>query len=490
MSDEISLEDRGLDLILGGGLRRVRRSGDKSGTVLLIRGPAGSGKTLVGFHAALALARGSRAPIAYACIELLPTELDAQIRSQRPDLADRVVIHHREARAEGPTHAGMVIVEARILDLSEGPDALGEGVARIREALAKIGPAPGVFVIDSLIDGYGVGSSASREFADAVCKLAAHWGVALVLLEECAPGTTSPWVYAADTVLELGVTTDDVDASRPAPFERRMTVLKHRFGPSDAGPHRFLLDPGAPPQVLPRPSAWLESWTAALAAGIPITLRRHEAGVMLSSGSKSIPAKFPGRPIVAVFGSIARRVFEVARGLEPISEGGVDLNVSFTLPLGERSRARLPDGERLVGLAHPYLSPHRMLRALLEEVDSVGTPRRVLIADLRAVRSFWNPDGLRRAIGVFCQLMRRLGVPVILVESTASRKTLTGTANGAIEFTQAGLDVPGIVDFADLSIEVVTDGNVPLRELAIITDLRDGATQRINLIPPPDVTAR
>jgi KaiC/GvpD/RAD55 family RecA-like ATPase len=476
--DLSSLDDRGLDLVLGGGLRWVRRVGDHAGAVLLIRGPAGSGKTLVGFNAALAIAKATAQPIAYACVELFPTELEAQIRSQRPDRTD-VQVRYPGAEAKGPVADGDLVVEARVLDLREGPDALGEELARLWDALVAIGHQPGVLVIDSLIDGYGIGSSVGREFADAVCRLAGHWGIALILLEECAPATTSPWVYAADTVLELGVLNEDVDASRAAPFERRLTVLKHRYGPSDAGPHRFLLEPGRAVQVLPRPSAWLESWTARLSAGVP-EARDHDGENRLEwQPESSARQKFPRALVVAVFGSVPQRVFKIAG--EQKRQDGSDsptLTVNFTRPLVDRPSASGPRADRVIGVAHPYLSAHRLVRIVLDEVSAIGDVRRVVLADLRALRSFWNADGLRRAVGVLCLLMRRKGVPVILIESTAGTMSVTGTPNGTQEFPEPGLDAPLSVDFADVAIEVRPRlaGIAPGAEYVTVVDLRTGAT--------------
>ena len=57
--------DLGLDVLLGGGWRLIKRFEDKESATVIVRGGSGAGKTLVGIQAAIALAsaslkRGSR----------------------------------------------------------------------------------------------------------------------------------------------------------------------------------------------------------------------------------------------------------------------------------------------------------------------------------------------------------------------------------------------------------------------------------------------
>ncbi len=481
MSEVVSLDDRGLDLVLGGGLRRVRRVDDKHATVLLVRGPAGSGKTFIGFHAALALQKRFGGPIAYACVELLPTEFEAQVRAWRTDL-NHLNIHHRESRGEVPPDAE-VVVEASLVDLTDGPEALGAEVERFVERLTNAGVAPGVLVIDSLIEGYRIGSSAPREFVDSVCKLATKWGLALVLLEECASGTTSPWVFAVDTVLELGLATEDGDTSRASPLERRLTVLKHRFGPSDAGPHGFTLEPGAPLRVFPRPSAWLEPWTATLpeGVGVPREPSRNDGDRKLLIPSSNQGEKWVGL-VVAVFGHVPDKL--ISLGLKIPRQDHVDktaLLVSFTLPLGER----FSDGDSArLGVAHPYLSAHRFLRVVLDELNGHPDVRRIVLTDLRAIRSYWNAAGLQRAVGVLCQLARRMGMPVVLIHSTPNRMERKDTApHGFLVSEAPGQEVAWAADFADLAVElfVGVDESIPMGR---VTDLQTGRVGDITFPSP------
>lgn len=472
MSAGVSLQDRGLDLVLGGGLRRVRRTVTHDATVLLVRGAAGTGKTLVGFHAACALAEAYEGSIAYACIELLPTELEAQIQAWRSDLPG-VRVRHPGSGPRSEIPASEIVVEASLFDVEEDPMTLGDRIERFVDRLRREGHPPGVLVIDSLIDGYGIGSSAAREFVDAVCKLAAQWGIGLVLLEECAPGSLSPWVFAVDTVIELGLASDGGSAS----LDRRMTVLKHRFGPSDAGPHRFTLAPGVPLQVYPRPGAWLEPWTAQLDVGVAEDPLRDRGERKIRVPTVSKGDAWVGQ-VVAVLGAMPKAVFEVALGLrrqDESREGDVCLRVSFSQPID----ARIVDGVTTVlGVAHPDLTGHRLVRTVLDELRRLTTVRRLVLSDLRVLRSLGDEDDLRRAVGVLCLLARRMGVAVVLIKSTPSSNAVSWVPGyPAISVPAPGVGVAQCVDFADLAVEAFSEGG--LYPKIRVANLHSGRTDEV-----------
>ncbi len=476
MSAVVSLQDRGLDLVLGGGLRRVRRTVTHDATVLLVRGAAGTGKTLVGFHAACALAEAYQGSIAYACIELLPTELEAQIQAWRSDLPG-VRVRHPGSGPRGEVPASEIVVEASLFDVEEDPMTLGDRIERFVDRLRREGHPPGVLVIDSLIDGYGIGSSASREFVDAVCKLAARWGIGLVLLEECAPGSLSPWVFAVDTVIELGLASEDGPVSRSSSLARYLTVLKHRFGPSDAGPHRFTLTPGVPLRVYPRPGAWLEPWTSRLDAGVAEDLQRDRGERKIRVPTVSQEDAWVGQ-VVAVYGAMPKAVFEVGLGLrrqDEVRKRDTCLRVSFSQPLD----ARVVDRKTTVlGVAHPDLTGHRLVRAVLDEVQRLASVRRLVLSDLRVLRSLGNEDELRRAVGVLCLLARRMGIAVVLIESTPSSNAVSWVPGyPPVSFPAPGVGVAQCVDFADLAVEAFTEGG-PFPK-SRVTNLHSGRTDEV-----------
>lgn len=479
MTECISLGDRGLDLVLGGGLRLVRRVGDKCGLVALIRGPAGAGKTLFGLHAALAVAAHMKRSVAYACVELLPTELEAQLRSQRADHADVVVAHGENPSPPQVDPARRI--DARLLDLSHGVASFGPELERFWDSLTSSALAPSVLVVDSLSEGYGLGAAAPREFVDAVCKLAAHWGVALILLEESATDAASPWVFAADTVLELSALTDDVESIRASPFERRVVVAKHRFGPSDVGPHRFSLRPGEPVRVYPRPSAWLEPWAESVDVGLkPRDLGEMGLGVRALLPKEHPRAQeFPDAAVVTLFGPDQGTLRERARVL--LSQPGEPLKLLEVNLQGRVQEHAVWSGAKgTMTLASPYVSAHRLLRLLLDGATAQPSTECVVVRDLRSLRDFWDRAGVRRTLSVFCQLMRRRGVAVIMVETTPSAMSMVASAGGLVEYAEPGIEPPSSVDWADVSLEVRRDAS-KRRWTTVLCDHRDG----VSVADPP-----
>ncbi|MBP8809140.1 MAG: ATP-binding protein [Kofleriaceae bacterium] len=242
--------DLGLDVLLGGGWRLVKRLGDAESTTVVVRGGSGAGKTLLGIHVALELARALGGDVVVGCVEILPTEYIAQLQSARPSLpAERIALLPKAAStADGPrVYVGLM------LDLDPEQPDLNASLATLREATATAGGKPVVFLVDSLIEGYGIGSSAPRIAVDDCMKFAAKHGVGLVLCEEIVSDAPSPWVFAADTVLQVGVESRERG--------RWIEVKKHRFGPSATGRHELELVGHEPhPVAFPEVAAWRLPW--------------------------------------------------------------------------------------------------------------------------------------------------------------------------------------------------------------------------------------
>lgn len=475
MTQEIlSLGDRGLDLVLSGGLRWVRRVAEVAGASILVRGPAGSGKTLVGVTLARALARQLQGPVAYGCVELLPTELEAQVRSLFP-ASDGPVVRYSPFDKTSAANTDSLLVS--LLELEGNPDRLGEALDGMWSAIEALGARPRVLVIDSLIDGYGIGSNVSREFADAICKLTARWGIALILLEECDPAKTSPWVYAVDTVVESGAGGDEGAGSS----ERWLRVPKHRFGPSDVGPHRFVLQTGVGVTVFPRPNVWLESWAKTL-IGLP-SLGSTPKFVRQAGGITRLTV--PG-PVVAVHGSEASAVMRLADSLVSDLPPMVTRTLwyDFQSPL---SFQPIRTGTTLrIGLSHPYLTAERLLARALDP-DLFDEPiAGILLSDVRAIRSTRNTTLLRSALATFCLLMRSSGIPVVLVETSPTRfgAWQDRTSEKRTYVSQPGLEEPDIVQLADVAVEVVTDDwTGDLLQLRVT----DTTTDTLRILTPADV---
>lgn len=240
--------DLGLDVLVGGGWRLVKRLPDLESATVVVRGGSGAGKTLIGIQVALELARALGGDVAVGCVEILPTEYVAQLQSARPSLETT-----RVAVLPGPssTGDGPRVYVGLLTDLDPVEPDLVANLEALATDVESGGGNAVVFVVDSLIDGYGLGASTPRENADAVMKFAARRGCALVLCEEAATDGPSPWVFAADTVLQLGVESRERG--------RWIEIRKHRFGPCASGRHELELTGSEHPEVFPAPHAWITS---------------------------------------------------------------------------------------------------------------------------------------------------------------------------------------------------------------------------------------
>jgi KaiC/GvpD/RAD55 family RecA-like ATPase len=238
----VEVDVPGLNLLLGGGVPVLKRHPDSDeSAVLLVRGPPGSGKTVLGTQLAGAMARalvpGQMTDVAYGCVELLPVELAAQHAGlTRPEVHERVITPSFPVDApEWPT-AGECRIYADLLALQPGEEQVGieAAVERLLDLTERAGGRPRVVVIDSLSDGYDLGSRAPRILADALCKLAVARGMVFILLEETIDGRPSNWSFAADVVMELWQPTEQGPGMRA----RTINITKNRFGRAEPGPHR------------------------------------------------------------------------------------------------------------------------------------------------------------------------------------------------------------------------------------------------------------
>jgi hypothetical protein len=489
-SQLITVDIPGLDLALGGGIWAVRRFPDANASAtLLIRGPPGSGKTAFGTQLAAALGFALNGDVAYGCVELLPVELQAQYTNlQRKGVRAKVVVPPFQEGAQAAVSGCRIF--AGLLDLgTSGQEQarLGLAIRALLDEVSRTGGRPRVLVIDSLSEGYGLGGSAPRPLADALSKLSAELGLILVLLEEAVDTRPSTWSFTSDVVLELASVEEDRAPDLSAPFERRVTVTKNRFGPSDAGPHRFeFFESGL--RLFPRPTAYLAPW-----AGQLLNLELSEPPPQSWAVAKEVqPPDWPDirECVIAVHGPDAEVIHYISGTLgseTPEGEAypGVTLFIDF-LHQGSRHREAsfFKETTLLISAGNPYLSGHRLLaqvRVAIDKLRSDGVViEKVLVGDLRSLRSFWNPDGLRRAIAVITALMRQARIPVVLFETTVTRQTaqeaLDSEHVGRTRILETGQPEPHVVDFADVVVELLPMGfSGPTKPLARITDIRTGA---------------
>jgi len=482
--EKIRVDIPGLDLVLGGGIPAVRRADELlPSTTLLVRGPPGSGKSVFGTQLAGALARELGCDVAYGCVEILPHELRAQ-HASFGRAGERVVMP--PFPRQEPPKKGECRIFTAVLDLGEAGterENFGGAVIELLDAVKQSGGEPRVLVIDSLSDGYGLGASVPRKLADELCKMGAERGMLVILLEETLDGRPSSWSFATDIVFGLETQTEDQAPDMPAPFDRRIAVMKNRFAPSDAGPHRFTIEPSRGVVLFPRPSCYLAPWAKDLVLpGLP---HPESPGQAWSIPPLEDAPQWPffRACMTALYGSDAGLVFDVIRQLGMKDTGGqavqgFDVIVDFGrqgLGVFDQNQS----GVQRIWAGDPFVSGNRLLAQVVEVLENLRSEgalvRRVLIGDFRSIRTFWNPDGIRRAVGVLIAILRRAGIPAILFETTAGRSTgasqaIAANINSWTEFLHDTAEPP-IVDLADVFIEVATSTT---GALAIVTDVDGG----------------
>lgn len=401
----------GLDLVLGGGLRFLERvPGAGESATILVRGAAGTGKTLLAMHIAAAVAERLKADVAVACIELLPRELEAQLAGFARTREMRFV-HDESSAHEGSTPPR---VFAQIVETAaaRSKDPLGDEIVRLLDWVARCGGDARVLVVDSLSDGYGLGGKIARPAADALTKLAAERGLCLVLVEEVQRLTPTTWCFAVDTVLELRLQ-QLPDRVRE---DRTLTVTKNRYGPSDAGPHEVFLGSGVL-RVLPEP----EAWDRALAGGwweVPIDAltTNHLWGSETLQGN--VPRKLLtdfARSVTLVTASTPGEALRFARALGR-RDHGVEIDLDLRA-LGQK----LPEGMHGPITA----SPHRFLAALVEFVKARSSPdapvSKVMLGDLSVLRAGADSAALRRVVAQFARWLHVKRAPLVLYETASPR---------------------------------------------------------------------
>jgi len=498
-SQLITVDISGLDLALGGGIWTVHRMPETNpSATLLIRGLPGSGKTAFGTLLAGALGRALEGDVAYGCVELLPVELQAQHENLRPPQQARERILVPPFPKVTPPGNATCRIFAGLLELGASGEEqahLGRAVnSLLEEVTVAGGRRPSVLVIDSLSDGYGLGSSASRPLADALSKLAAEQGLVLILLEETVDSRPSTWSFTADVVLELASGEEDRTPGSPAPFERRVTVIKNRFGPSDAGPHRFELLPSGL-HVFPRPTAYLAPWARHLLAFDAEQTAEEQSWNV----GEEIEAPAFRDCVTAVHGPDASAVFQVAMMLGRVTADnqpypGITLFVDFMRQVQRQLDEELYDEATwVVAAGSPYLSGHRLLALIRHALGEFHRNNRIIekvvVGDMRSLRSFWNPEGIRRAVGTLAAMLRQACIPLVLFETAAPRMMWRqrGLTPGITQpySVDTGEPEPAIVDFADVVIEVTPTSSPDDPHHVALTVVRTGQKHVWTLGPSP-----
>jgi KaiC/GvpD/RAD55 family RecA-like ATPase len=466
MTRTIPVDIDGLNLVLGGGVPVLKRHPDyDESAILLVRGPPGSGKTIFGVQLAGSLARKLGCDVAYGCIELLPSELAAQHAGIKwADVSERVII--APFTKQGPKGEECRIF-AEMLDLGSSREEvakLGDAIERVLAAIERAGGQSRVLVIDSLSDGYNLGSSAPRELADALCKMAAQRGMILILLEEIVESKPSVWSFAADCVIELSLQREEDTAALT--LVRRLAVSKNRFSASEPGPHRFTITKNEGIHILPQPTAYLASWAQALV--LPRVNPQQAQPQSWGQWLTKVPVDWPpfGDCVTAIYGSEAQDIFAVASKLGTTAKSGriahgFDIFIDFQRDDGLLDMSLINASDSVViGSGSPFTTGAWLIAtatAATREILSKGkTIRRVLIGDLQSLRTFCNAAGARQALTVLVLVLRKAHVPVILFETSVPR-TIERIADHIVGVTQEEIATPAppILDVADVAIEII-----------------------------------
>ena len=432
--------DLGLDALLGGGWRLVTRLPGLASATVVVRGGSGAGKTLVGLQVAIELARALDGDIAVACVEILPTEYAAQIRSARSSLEESHVVVMPASVSDRPADVATSTEHPRVYiglltDLDPEEPNLVASLETLERDVKRDGGKPAVFIVDSLIEGYSIGANAPRIMADALMKFAAQGGYGLVLCEEQINDAPSPWVFAADTVLQLGV--------EPRERGRWIEVRKHRFGPSSTDRHELDLSSAVHPEVFPNPSAWASKT-------VPSILRSHGWAFAQDRRDTSVVFDHPSlslrQPIQCAFafvtssdGSVARNLALALQPTRRVSEFDLVIELdALTHQVEDLVSATFE--VRYVPVAR---GPARALRTLIDRfgatfAKNARQPRRVLIGDLGPVLAAADALDWVEAVRVFATLVIESGsqIPVVAYDgqrSGLSRSVLVAYADVCID---------------------------------------------------------
>ncbi len=462
--------DIGFDVILGGGWRLIERIPQRESATVVLRGGPGTGKTLLSVDVALALAKALNGDVVVACVEILPSEYLAQIEAGRSEL-----VANNLGDVEEPTVMTLPQTQpvsefkvprvfcGLLPELNDTEPDLVAALESMQREVQALNGKPKVFVVDSLIAGYGLGPSSPRQNVDAVMKFAAREGLALILCEETANDTPSAWEFAADTVLAL---------EHDREGGRKIFVQKHRYGASATGVHQLEIRGESQPRVYPRPDAWLSGHSIKSTLGGYGWSFVHGPG---SSPLRWIDGLGPEAPVdhygsfVVVSGYNLEVARKLAFGLVPeTAESECDILIDID-PLRFTSGEWLWPMHKVSGYDLPAAAGAKAAICGLVEYlgrnlfprNAATRPRRIIIGDLATLSAFTDQASWAEGIAAVAALVAKIGwgIPVIAYDSRYS------TDKGSLGALRRRADL--IIDANGKSVGV--------------TSLRDGTVYNFSL---------
>jgi circadian clock protein KaiC len=389
----------GLDAVLGGGLQR--------GALVLLAGPAGSGKTTLAGQIAFNAARAGRRV-------LLLTALS--------EPSDKLLTHLRSFAFYDEDAVGDTV---RVLSLQQ---FLPQGLtATTEDVRALVRQAPADLVVLDGFGGVAPDAREAREFLYALGTTLAVLGATAIITSEAAPRDAGPYPAAAPADVLLGIHYGLFGVRH----RRRIEAIKVRGGAPLPGLHSLHVD-GSGVTIEPR----LETRTAApVPASAPSTGRADtglsELDALLDGGfpvgTTTIVAGNPGtgKTLLGLYFALAG----IAAG-EPVvyvslRESGAELlRTTASYALGPRLRAALAPagGLTLLRAAPVELDPDVVAGRLLAALDA-GRARRLVLdgaAELEAaVSDGGDPRRLRNYLAALSESLRARGVSALILKESA-----------------------------------------------------------------------
>lgn len=406
----------GLDLALGGGFRFVRRTPkqDRESATILIRGGPGTGKSVLAEDLALRLAAELGGDALYACLEVLPSEVMAQrMGFENFDEEGVVDLSQPKRKPTGRTAPSLILGMSEIPASEDGPD-LGRVLLDFVRVSIEQNYVPKVIVVDSLSDGYGLGTSVARSAVDGLCKLAIEQGWILILIEEAPNDSMSPWTFAVDTVLSLRVLSATLVQAK-----RQLIVTKHRFGACEPGPHRLQIEPSRV-RVIPPLSAYRH---AARDLKVPSPSRHRSLRIPMKPGPE--PKQFDVEDgegcVILVRGepNVTDAVERTAGQVGSVTDSDRETDGQcISLELYESSykplrRSTSPAGFS-VGTLHQLIDGEEWIEAALDWLSSSENVARVRIGPVERINVYEHKTDIQRAISLLSAILHERGLIVAI----------------------------------------------------------------------------
>ena len=214
------------------GLPLVQKTPDAPPTTtMLIRGPAGVGKTTYALGLAHAIAKHNQGAVLYILGESSPTELDRKLEIL--GLADQSVVP-----AGAPFSTGDVVFAHALLEAETAPvsllDVIKVAWSQLKRADDGSCPIRACVLDPVMIWPEEAADAALRGEVAAFLQAAEVAGVSSVLVEEVYAGGPDWLPFAADNVLEMAWTRFPEGVG---PLDRTLAYTKCRYGLATPGPH-------------------------------------------------------------------------------------------------------------------------------------------------------------------------------------------------------------------------------------------------------------